>query len=167
MNATFDARDFELSADEQIERDEAFMRAAYEQALLAQAAGEVPVGAVVVSKGEIVATGHNMRECAQDPAGHAELIALRSAAHTLQNWRLSECDIYVTLEPCLMCAGAMQQARIRRCVFGAYDTKGGALASLYHLGNDERLNHQFQVCGGILQEMCSELLSNFFQNKRL
>lgn len=154
------------------------MRIALDEARACVADGEVPVGAVVVyepiDKGtrrpldepKIVGIGRNRREGDKDATAHAELIAMRDAMQNLDAWRLADCTVYVTLEPCLMCAGLMQQARVARCVFGAYDPKGGAVESLYHIGNDDRLNHSFEVIGGIMEDECSKLLSDFFKQKR-
>jgi tRNA(adenine34) deaminase len=146
--------------------DERFMRAALAQARLAGEAGEVPIGAVVVGNGQIVAAARNTREESQDPAGHAEFTAIRQAARKLGAWRLTGCTVYVTLEPCVMCAGLMHQARIDRCVFGAYDPKAGALGTLYAINADERLNHVFPAQGGVLQDECAQLLKSFFARRR-
>ncbi|MDR0350693.1 MAG: tRNA adenosine(34) deaminase TadA [Coriobacteriales bacterium] len=150
-----------MDSSEKIE-DYQFMHLALEQARMAEAIGEVPVGAVVVHEGAIIARAYNRRESDADPSAHAEFIALRSAAHKLGRWRLSGCTVYVTLEPCLMCAGLMLQARIDRCVYGAADPKGGALGSLYALHEDIRLNHNFEVTAGVCAQECAELLSGFF-----
>ena len=143
------------------------MLLALEQAKKAAALGEAPIGAVVVFEGMVIATGHNRRETDRDPSAHAEFIALSEAARVLKRWRLSGCTVYVTLEPCLMCAGLMQLSRIDRCVFGAADPKGGALGSLYRIHADERLNHNFEVTPGICAEACAQLLSDFFAELRL
>ncbi|MCL2757623.1 MAG: tRNA adenosine(34) deaminase TadA [Coriobacteriia bacterium] len=142
------------------------MRAALEQARLAASIGEAPIGAVVIHEGVIIATGYNRREIDADPSAHAEFIALRAAARALRRWRLSGCMVYVTLEPCLMCAGLMVQSRIDRCVYGASDPKGGALGTLYQVHADARLNHGFVVTGGVLARECSEMLSGFFADLR-
>lgn len=146
--------------------DETFMALALEQARAAARLGEVPVGAVVVCEGAVVASAHNRRETDNDPAGHAELIAIREAAARLGRWRLSDCTVYVTLEPCPMCAGLMHQARIARCVFAAPDPKAGALGSLYDLHDDARLNHRFEVTSGVLQKEAASLLREFFRGLR-
>lgn len=146
--------------------DRCFMELALEQAKKAAAIGEVPIGAVVVCNGEVVASAYNRREVDKDPAGHAEFIACKEAARTLDRWRLSGCTVYVTLEPCLMCAGLMYQSRIDRCVFAAPDPKAGALGTLYSIHTDERLNHSFEVTGGILQEESAALLKGFFSKLR-
>jgi tRNA(adenine34) deaminase len=146
--------------------DETYMAMALAEAQHAERIGEVPIGAVVVSGGAVVASGHNRRETDNDPAGHAELIAIREAAAKLGRWRLSDCTVYVTLEPCPMCAGLMHQARIERCVYGAADPKAGALGTLYDLHDDERLNHRFQVTSGVLGEESAELLRSFFRRLR-
>lgn len=146
--------------------DEMYMTMALEEARAAQAIGEVPIGAVVVCEGAAVASGHNRREIDADPSAHAEFIAIREAARKLGRWRLSDCTVYVTLEPCPMCAGLMHQARIERCVYGAYDPKAGAVGTLYDLSSDERLNHRFEVTRGVLAEECGGLLSAFFKEIR-
>ncbi|PKQ16664.1 MAG: tRNA adenosine(34) deaminase TadA [Actinobacteria bacterium HGW-Actinobacteria-7] len=142
------------------------MAMALEQARLAEKIGEVPIGAVVVCEGAVVASAHNRREIDHDPAGHAELLAIREASSRLERWRLSDCTVYVTLEPCPMCAGLMHQARIGRCVYAAPDPKAGALGTLYDLHDDERLNHRFEVLSGVLEAESAELLRSFFKNLR-
>jgi tRNA(adenine34) deaminase len=146
--------------------DLGFMRLALEQAQLAASMGEVPVGAVVVCAGAVVGRGHNRREIDADPSAHAEHRALIAASKTLKRWRLSGCTVYVTLEPCPMCAGLMQQARIDRCVFAAFDPKAGALGSLYQMHEDERLNHRFVVTGGVCEQESADLLHRFFARLR-
>lgn len=146
--------------------DETYMALALEQARYAESIGEVPIGSVVVCEGAVVASGHNRREVDHDPAGHAEFFAIREAARRLERWRLSDCTVYVTLEPCPMCAGLMHQARIARCVYGAFDPKAGALGTLYDLSNDERLNHRFDVTSGCLEDESSVLLRSFFKRLR-
>ena len=148
------------------EIDEKFMREALAEARAAAAVGEVPIGAVVVCAGEIVARAHNRREIDQDPSAHAEFAALCSAARALGRWRLSDCTVYVTLEPCCMCAGLMVNARVGRCVYGAADAKAGALGSLYDLNADSRLNHRFNVAAGVLADECRKVLSNYFAGLR-
>lgn len=148
------------------EIDEKFMREALAEARAAAAVGEVPIGAVVVRAGEIVARAHNRRELDQDPSAHAEFAALCAAARSLGRWRLSDCTVYVTLEPCCMCAGLMVNARVGRCVYGASDAKAGALGSLYDLNADSRLNHRFNVNAGVLADECRELLSSYFGGLR-
>lgn len=127
---------------------------------------EVPVGAVVVRNDVVIATAHNRRELDQDPTAHAELIAMRKAAQVIGSWRLDECTVYVTLEPCPMCAGAMVLSRIQRCVYGCTDPKGGFLGTLGDLSNDSRLNHRFDVTPGVLEEECAECLRSFFRQLR-
>lgn len=144
------------------EIDEKFMREALAEARAAAAVGEVPIGAVVVRDGEIVARAHNRRELDQDPSAHAEFAAVCAAAQALGRWRLSDCTVYVTLEPCCMCAGLMVNARVGRCVYGASDAKAGALGSLYDLNADSRLNHRFNVTAGVLADECREVLSGYF-----
>ena len=146
--------------------DEKFMREALAEARAAAAVGEVPIGAVVVRAGEIVARAHNRRELDQDPSAHAEFAALCAAARSLGRWRLSDCTVYVTLEPCCMCAGLMVNARVGRCVYGAADAKAGALGSLYDLNADSRLNHRFNVHAGVLADECREVLSGYFSGLR-
>ena len=146
--------------------DERFMCEALAEARLAGAEGEVPIGAVVVHEGEVIARAHNRREEDEDPSAHAEFIAMTAAARALGRWRLQGCTVYVTLEPCCMCAGLMVNARIDRCVYGASDPKAGALGSLYDLSCDERLNHTFEVRAGVLADECSDLLKGFFAGLR-
>jgi tRNA(adenine34) deaminase len=143
-----------------------YMRLALELASQAQAAGEVPVGAVVVKDGEIVGRGFNAPISRHDPSAHAEMMALRDAAQRLGNYRLVDCELYVTLEPCLMCAGAVMHARIARVVYGASDPKTGACGSVLNAFADTRLNHHTTVCGGVLAEECSAMISNFFALRR-
>lgn len=148
------------------EIDEKFMREALVEARAAVAVGEVPIGAVVVRACEIVARAHNRRELDQDPSAHAEFAALCAAARSLGRWRLSDCTVYVTLEPCCMCAGLMVNARVGRCVYGAADAKAGALGSLYDLNADSRLNHRFNVTAGVLADECRKMLSSYFAGLR-
>ena len=149
------------------EMDEKWMRAAIAQAELASAAGEVPVGAVIVYNDELLSFAYNSPVSSHDPSAHAEILAIRKAAAILKNYRLCGTILYVTLEPCMMCAGAIIQARIARLVFGASDPKNGAAQSLYHIFDDRRLNHAVSVQGGVLREECGEILSGFFRRKRL
>jgi tRNA(adenine34) deaminase len=146
--------------------DDAYMGMALEEARLAEEMGEVPIGAVVVCEGAVVSRGHNRREVDHDPSAHAELLAIREASSKLERWRLNDCTVYVTLEPCPMCAGLMHQARIARLVYGAPDPKAGAVGTLYDLSSDERLNHTFEVTSGVLAEECGALLSAFFERLR-
>lgn len=148
------------------EIDEKFMREALAEARAAAVVGEVPIGAVVVHAGEVVARAHNRRELDQDPSAHAEFAALCAAAQSLGRWRLSDCTVYVTLEPCCMCAGLMVNARVGRCVYGAADAKAGALGSLYDLNADSRLNHRFNVTAGVLADECRAVLSGYFAGLR-
>lgn len=144
-----------------------FMSMALEQADLAYKLQEVPVGAVLVSsQGDVLSKQFNLKEAQFNPTGHAEILALIEGAKKLQNWRLSDCVLYVTLEPCPMCLTAMVQSRIKQCVFGAYDPKGGSLSLGYHLHRDKRLNHQFSIMGGIKHFECSRILSQFFRERR-
>jgi len=147
--------------------DAGFMLKALAEAKRAGSAAEIPVGAVVVRDGVVIAAGRNEREALQDPTAHAEMLALRGAARALNSWRLDECTLYATLEPCIMCVGAILQARIARLVFGCLDPKAGAVASLYRMCDDARLNHRVEVSSGILQGECSEMLTTFFAALRL
>lgn len=149
-----------------IDRDETFMRLALDQAHNAWALAEVPVGAVVVKDGQVIATGFNQPVGNSDPTAHAEIQAMRAAAELLGNYRLNHCELYVTLEPCAMCAGAMQHARIRRVVFGAGDPKTGACGSVVNLFAEAKLNHHTQVRGGVLGSESAQLLSRFFADRR-
>ncbi len=158
--------------------DEDYMRMALDEARRAAEMDEVPIGAVVVyapvdpatrrptAEPRVIARACNLRETTRDPAGHAEFLALKQAARELDAWRLTGCTVYVTLEPCIMCAGLMHQARIDRCVYGASDRKAGALGTLYSVNADERLNHTFEALPGVLEEECAALLKEFFKNKR-
>lgn len=160
------------------ERDIRYMQLAIEQAQAAAQSGEVPIGAVVVyepidpatrrplAEPRVIAQARNRRETDCDPAAHAEFLAMEAAARELGAWRLSGCTVYVTLEPCIMCAGLMHQARIDRCVYGAADPKAGALGSLYRINEDERLNHTFPVTAGVCADECADLLRAFFARKR-
>ncbi len=146
--------------------DEDFMELAIAEAELALAAGEVPVGCVMVHDGKVIARGHNRRERDQDPGAHAEFLAIRDAAKVLGSWRLEGVTCYVTLEPCPMCAGALVNSRVPRVVYGCDDPKAGAVKTLFTIGNDARLNHQFELVGGVLGERCSAQLSGFFSEIR-
>jgi tRNA(adenine34) deaminase len=143
-----------------------FMAEAIAEARRAEAEGEVPVGAVAVADGLIVGAGHNRPIGLADPTAHAEILALRAAASTLKTYRLTGVLIYVTLEPCVMCVGAMLNARIARIVYGARDDKAGALGSVYDIGRDGILNHRFEVVGGVMETECAELMRAFFQARR-
>jgi len=149
-----------------MEAHRAFMSMALKEAEAAARDGETPVGAVVVCEGAVVARARNSRESDNDPTAHAELIAIREAAKKLGRWRLSDCTVYVTLEPCPMCAGALVNARIGRVVFGASDPKAGSLGTLYDLSSDARLNHSFEVVSGVMAEESSQMLKQFFQQLR-
>ena len=150
-----------------IGKDIYFMRIALQEACKAQEQGEVPVGAVIVDeKGSILARSGNRSIVDSDPSGHAEMIAIRAAGKRLDNYRLLNTTLYATIEPCVMCAGAMIHARISRLVFGALDPKTGAVASQYMLCSDQKQNHQLEVKSGVLEEECAELLSSFFRKKR-
>jgi tRNA(adenine34) deaminase len=142
------------------------MRRAIIEADKARAKDEVPIGCVIVRGGKVISRGHNLRETAQDPSAHAELITIRKAARKLSSWRLLNCTLYVTLEPCTMCMGAIILSRVPTVVFGCYDPKGGAAGSLYDLSNDPRLNHQVMLVPQVLERECSRLLSSFFAELR-
>ena len=142
------------------------MRLALEEAVAAESHGDVPIGAVVVRDGEVIARRHNERELTGDPTAHAEVLALRDAAAVVGHWRLLDCTLYVTLEPCVMCAGALVNSRIGRVVYGATDPKAGAVASLYEVCADERLNHRPPVKSGVLADECGALLKAFFAARR-
>jgi tRNA(adenine34) deaminase len=146
--------------------DEQFMRAALDQAALAESAGEVPVGAVITREGKIIARGFNRNLLDRDPSAHAEMIALREAAQVLQNHRLSGCEMFVTMEPCAMCAGALVHSRIARLIYGASDPKAGAVSSVLQVLNHPKLNHQMNVTSGVLAGECSEVVQAFFRKKR-
>lgn len=157
-----------MTTDETINKsDEKFMKLAIEQANIAEENGDVPIGAVIVHKNQIIAKAYNQREQLQDPTAHAEIIALTQAAAAMESWRLSGCTMYVTLEPCPMCAGALVLARIDRLVYGCDDPKTGAVKSLYNIVTDGRLNHRLEVTSGVLADECVKLLQDFFQKKRL
>ncbi|NTU42772.1 MAG: nucleoside deaminase [Nitrospirales bacterium] len=127
---------------------------------------EVPVGAVLVINGEVVASAHNTREASSDPTAHAEILVMRAAAQQLRSWRLSDAALYVTKEPCIMCAGAMVNARLGRLVYGCYDTKAGGIQGLYRILSDSRLNHQVEVVSGVMEEECAAILKEFFRRRR-
>jgi len=148
------------------ELDRFYMQAALEEALEAYEVGEVPIGAVVVRRGEIIGKGHNRRETWKDPTAHAELLAIREACQQLGGWRLTESTLYVTIEPCSMCAGAIVLARIPRLVYGAQDPKAGAVDSLFDLVRREDLNHRVEVTSGVLEDECRALMREFFQELR-
>ena len=145
---------------------ERFMREALKEAQKAYDMGEVPVGAVIVKDNEIIARGHNLRERDQNPILHAEIIAIHRAAQAVKSWRLTGCEIYVTIEPCPMCAGAMVQGRLDRLVFGAGDPKSGCAGSRYDLVRDQRFNHRLEVVEGVLEDECSQIIKKFFRMKR-
>jgi tRNA(adenine34) deaminase len=152
--------------DDLLPHDTAHMRLALDEARLALAHGDVPIGAVVVRDGEVIASRHNERERTGDPTAHAEVLAVRDAAAAVGSWRLDGCSLVVTLEPCVMCAGAAHLARLDRVVFGAADLKAGALGSLYNVGTDARLNHEYAVTAGVLADEAAALLTRFFADLR-
>lgn len=149
-----------------MEKDEKFMKAALKEAYKSFALDEVPVGVVIVKDDKIIARGHNLRETKQDPTGHAEIIAIKKASKKLKSWRLIDCTLYVTLEPCSMCAGAIMWSRIKRVVYGAKDIKGGAIGSSFNLFEQKGINHKPEVTSGVLENEASTLLKDFFKLKR-
>ncbi|MDG0809050.1 tRNA adenosine(34) deaminase TadA [Cohnella rhizosphaerae] len=146
--------------------DERWMLEAIKQAEMAEKLGEVPIGAVVVKEGRIVGAGYNLRETSLDPTSHAEMVAIRQASDSLEAWRLLGCTLYVTLEPCPMCAGAILQSRVERVVYGAPDPKAGCVGTLMDLLQDARFNHRAEWTSGVLQEECADLLRHFFRRLR-
>lgn len=156
-----------MEKSSQIEHDKNFMRAAMEAARVAEDNGDVPIGAVIVHQGNIIGKAWNQRQQLNDPTAHAEIIALTQAAAALESWRLNGCTIYVTLEPCAMCAGALVLARIDRLVYGCSDPKAGACGSLYNIVQDERLNHRVEITSGVLATDCSKQLQEFFAKRRI
>ncbi|SOC44626.1 tRNA(adenine34) deaminase [Ureibacillus acetophenoni] len=151
---------------ELLDYDQQFMKEAIQEAKKAEAVGEVPIGAVIVYQNKIIARAHNLRETTQNAVTHAELMAIQGACQVIGSWRLEETTLYVTLEPCPMCAGAILQSRIPRVVYGARDPKGGCVHSFYELLNDSRFNHECEVKEGVLAEECGQLLSGFFRALR-
>jgi tRNA(adenine34) deaminase len=145
---------------------DAYMELALREAKAALSENEVPVGAVIVHEGRVIAAAHNQREQLRDPTAHAEMLAITQAADSLRSWRLEECTLYVTLEPCPMCAGAILQARIPRVVYGATDPKAGAVDTLFQMLSDGRLNHRAEVAAGVLGPQCGEILTQFFRQQR-
>lgn len=147
--------------------DEKFMRLAIEEALEAGRLGEVPIGAVITdSSDKVISSGHNLRETASDPTAHAEVVAIKKASQNINSWRLEGCTLYVTIEPCVMCIGAIVLSRISRLVFGARDPKAGAVVSLYKIGTDDALNHKVEYTEGVCEKDCSRLLKRFFADLR-
>ena len=149
-----------------LQQHDRWMRLALAQARIAFEEGEVPVGAVIVHDGRVIAEGYNQREALQDPTAHAEMIAITQAAQSVGSWRLLDCTLYVTLEPCPMCAGAIVQSRLPTVVYGTTDSKGGACHTLFQITSDTRLNHQCTVLGGVLREECRAILQEFFALQR-
>lgn len=147
--------------------DEYYMKLAIEEAKKAQKLGEVPIGAIIVKNNKVIASAHNLRETAQLPTAHAEHIAIERASKVVGSWRLEECKLYVTLEPCVMCAGAIVMSRIPKVVYGATDPKGGCSGSLMNLLEESRFNHRAEVVKGVLEQECGDLLRNFFRELRL
>jgi tRNA(adenine34) deaminase len=148
------------------EQDIYFMRLALKEASLAFQMGEVPVGAVISKNGKVISSSHNLRETSKDPSAHAEILVIRDATKISDSWRLTGLTLYVTKEPCIMCAGALVNSRIARLVYGCRDEKAGGVDSLYQILNDKRLNHQVEVVSGILDEECAVMLRNFFKERR-
>ena len=146
--------------------DEKFMTEALKEAEKSANFDEVPVGAVIVKDGKIIARGHNLRETKNDPTAHAEIVAIRKACKKIKSWRLEDCTIYVTIEPCSMCAGTLLWTRIKRIVYGASDPKGGALGSSYNLFEVKNINHKAEITRGVLENRCASLITSFFKNKR-
>ena len=150
----------------QMTKDEYWMSVALSLAKSAESIDEVPIGAVVVRDGKIISTGFNTRETLNKTNGHAELEAIATANKNLKSWRLVDCELYVTIEPCIMCAATLQQSRIKRVIYGSEDPKGGGVESIYAIGNDARLNHNFDVTKGVMRDECSRLLRDYFRRKR-
>lgn len=146
--------------------DEKFMLEALKEADKSAALDEVPVGAVIVKDNKIIARGHNLREKSKDPTSHAEIVAIRKACKKLNSWRLEDCTMYVTIEPCSMCAGTLLWTRIKRIVYGAKDPKGGAICSSFSLFEVKNINHHPEIVGGVLEELCSSKMTTFFKSKR-
>ena len=142
------------------------MKEALKEAKKAELIDEVPIGCIIVKDDKIIARGHNQRETNQSPIGHAEIIAINKASKKLKSWRLEGCDIYVTLEPCIMCSGAIIQSRIRKVYYGAFDPKGGALGSSINVLEAQNINHHPEVISGVMQEECSKIITNYFKTKR-
>jgi len=166
MDMESDNPAFQLASALQPPDDAAFMCAALKEAIAAYEKGEVPVGAVVVHEGRIIGRGHNLRETLNDPTAHAEMLAMTAASEARGQWRLDECTLYVTLEPCPMCAGAIVNGRVKRVVYGASDPKAGACGTLFNLVQDARLNHRAQLEAGVLGDEAGELLKSFFRECR-
>ena len=153
-------------ASYKLQLDAYFMKEALKEAKKAALKGEVPIGAVIVKENKIIARGHNLRETTADPLAHAEIIAIKKASIKLRSWRILNATIYVTLEPCIMCMGALIQARVPRLVFGCHDPKGGAAGTLYDLSNDRRLNHRIKLAAGVMAADCEKMLKDFFKGLR-
>ena len=149
-----------------MEKEIKFMKEALKEAKKAELIDEVPIGCVIVKDDKIIARGHNQRETNQSPIGHAEIIAINKASKKLKSWRLEGCDIYVTLEPCIMCSGAIIQSRISKVYYGAFDPKGGALGSSINVLEAKNINHHPEVISGVMQEECSKIITNYFKAKR-
>ena len=159
-------KDWDNLEEKGLSQDEAYMKMALQEAAIAFQLGEVPIGAVVVRRGEVIARAHNLRESDKSATAHAELLAIQEACRVAGGWRLTDTTLYVTVEPCPMCAGAILQARIDRVVFGALDPKAGACGSLLNFLEDQRFNHQVEIKGGVLEEDCAALMKDFFRQLR-
>lgn len=166
LNIILAEKDINLVKEKIMNKDKKFMNLAFEEAKKALKKEEVPIGAIIVRDDEIIGRGHNLKEEKQDPTAHAEIIAIKEASRKINSWRLEDCEMFVTLEPCPMCVGAMLQARINRLVFSAYDPKGGAVGSLYDLSDDSRFNHTMKVKSGFMEEKSSKMLKKFFKDLR-
>ena len=149
------------------EIDNRYMKLAIDQAFIAEENGDVPIGCIIVHENQVIGRAYNQREQLQDPTAHAEIIALTQAASFLESWRLLDCTMYVTLEPCCMCAGALVLARMKRLVYGCDDPKTGAVKSLYNIVQDDRLNHKVEVTSGVMADECTTLLQSFFKRRRI
>lgn len=164
---TTNARSREKKGELEVSEDEVWMQEAIRQAKLAEQIGEVPIGAIVVRDGVVVGAGYNVRETTHDPTAHAEMVAIRQASETLGAWRLLGCTLYVTLEPCPMCAGAILQSRVERVVYGTSDPKAGCVGTLMDLLQDQRFNHVTEWTAGVLRDDCAALLTDFFRRLRV
>ncbi|AGB40066.1 cytosine/adenosine deaminase [Halobacteroides halobius DSM 5150] len=146
--------------------DRYYMQLALKEAQKAFNKDEVPIGAIITKEDQVIAKAHNLRESLQDPTAHAEVLVIRKASEVINSWRLIDCSLYVTIEPCSMCAGTLVQSRIDNLIYGATDPKGGAAGTIFNIVNDRRLNHQLNVKSGILEEQCSQIMKNFFKQLR-
>lgn len=156
----------QIKANNQTPNHAYFMSLALKQASIAESCGEVPVGAIITKNNQVIASSYNLKESGPSATYHAEVLAIEQAAKKLGQWRLSDCSLYTTLEPCLMCSGAIVAARLKEVIYGAYDYKAGAFGSVFNFSNHEKLNHKVHVVNGILQDQCSQILKDFFAKKR-